>query len=146
MGAKKNHASEFKAKVVLAALREDRTPGKRFPGQALAELASRFGVHPITIGLWKKAVVQGLPRLFEGGSSSNEKESAQKALIERLYRKIDEIEVENDWIKKSGRSEPGGAVGVRRSRREAIEFEACPRTIPAGAAMRALGTGPIEWV
>jgi len=25
MGAKKNHTSEFKAKVVLAALREDRT-------------------------------------------------------------------------------------------------------------------------
>jgi len=51
MGAKKNHASEFKAKVVLAALREDRTPGERFPGQALAELASQFGVHPMTIGL-----------------------------------------------------------------------------------------------
>jgi hypothetical protein len=30
------------------------------------ELASEYGVHPITIGLWKKAVVQGLPRLFEG--------------------------------------------------------------------------------
>ena len=66
MGTKKNHTSEFKTKVVLAALREDRTPGKRFPGQALAELASQFGVHPMTTWLWKKAVVQGLPRLFEG--------------------------------------------------------------------------------
>jgi len=38
-------------------LREDRT---------MSELASEYGVHPITIGLWKKAVVYGLPRLFEG--------------------------------------------------------------------------------
>jgi len=128
MGAKKNHTSEFKAKVVLAALREDRT---------LSELASQFGVHPITIGPWKKAVVQGLPRLFEGGSSSSEKERGQKALIERLYGKIGEVEVENDWIKKSWRSESFGAVGMCRSRREALEF---------AAAMRAAGTGPIELV
>jgi len=58
MGIKKSHTNEYKAKVVLASLREDRT---------MSELASEYGVHPITIGLWKKAVVQGLPRLFEGG-------------------------------------------------------------------------------
>ena len=57
MGIKKSHTNEYKAKVVLAALREDRT---------MSELASEYGVHPITIGLWKKAVVYGLPRLFEG--------------------------------------------------------------------------------
>ena len=47
---------------------------------------------------------------------------------------------------KKWRSESFGAVGMRRSRREAIEFAACPRTIPAGAPMRAAGTGPIELV
>ena len=91
MGIKKNHTNEFKAKVALAALKGDRT---------LSELGSQFGVHPITIGLWKKAVTEGLPRLFEGGGLSNEKEKEQKALIERLYGKIGEIEMENDWIKK----------------------------------------------
>jgi len=54
----------------------------------------------MTTRLWKKAVVQGLPRFFEGGISSNEKERGQKALIERLYGKIGEVAVENDWIKK----------------------------------------------
>ena len=91
MGIKKNHTNEYKAKVVLASLREDRT---------MSELASEYGVHPITIGLWKKAVVQGLPRLFDGGRSLNGKEKEQTALIEKLYGKIGEIEVENDWIKK----------------------------------------------
>ena len=91
MGIKKSHTNEYKAKVALAALREDRT---------LSELGSEYGVHPITIGLWKKAVVQGLPRLFEGEHASNGKEKEQKVLIEKLYGKIGEIEVENDWIKK----------------------------------------------
>ncbi len=97
MGIKQNHTNEFKAKVVMAAMREDRT---------LSALASHFGVHPITIGLWKKKVIQGLPRLFEEGGLSNGKEKEQQTLIEKLYGKIGEIEVarplrvENDWIKK----------------------------------------------
>jgi len=91
MGIKKSHTNEFKAKVVMAAMREDRT---------LTELGSQFGVHPITIGLWKKVVTEGLPRLFEGGNCKNGKEKEQTALIEKLYGKIGEIEVENDWIKK----------------------------------------------
>jgi len=91
MGIKKKHTNEFKAKVVMAAMREDRT---------LSELGTAFGVHPITIGLWKKTVTQGLPRLFEGGCSPNGKEKEQQILIEKLYGKIGEIEVENDWIKK----------------------------------------------
>ena len=89
MGIKKNHTSEFKAKVALAAMREDRT---------MSELASRYGVHPIQIGRWKKTAVDGLPRVFDGKVTPEERE--RKALIERLYGKIGEIEMENDWIKK----------------------------------------------
>lgn len=90
MGIKKSHTSEYKAKVVLAALKEDRTT---------SELASEYGVHPIQIGYWKKAVKAGLARLFESGSS-NEHDKEQKALIEDLYSKIGRVEVENDWLKK----------------------------------------------
>jgi len=63
-GVKKNHTSEFKAKVVLAALPEDRTTGKRFPGQALAELASQFWVHPMTIAALEKGRGAGLAASF----------------------------------------------------------------------------------
>ena len=91
MGIKKNHTNEFKAKVVLAALREDRT---------LSELSSEYGVHPIQIGLWKKKMIGGAPRLFAEGGSSLSVDKGQKELIEQLYRKIGEVEVENDWFKK----------------------------------------------
>lgn len=91
MGIKKNHTSEFKAKVVLAALREDRT---------LSELSSEYGVHPIQIGLWKKKAAQELSCLFNIGNGSNGRALEQQDLIEKLYRKIGVVEVENDWLKK----------------------------------------------
>lgn len=89
MGIRKSHTKEFKAKVAVAALKEDRT---------LSELGSAYGVHPIQIGRWKKTALEELPRVFEGKISDDGRE--QKILIDRLYGKIGEIEVENDWLKK----------------------------------------------
>ena len=91
MGIKKNHTNEFKAKVGLAALREDRT---------LSELSSEYGVHPIQIGLWKKKMITGAPGLFAEGGASLAVDKGQKELIEQLYKKIGEVQVENDWFKK----------------------------------------------
>ncbi len=91
MGMKKNHGNEFKAKVVLAALKEDRS---------LTELASEYGVHPIQIGVWKKQVKESVSHLFEKGSNARGYEKEQKQLIEKLYEKIGQVEVENDWLKK----------------------------------------------
>lgn len=89
MRIQKKHTNEFKAKVALAAMRDDR---------GLSELAAQYGVHPIQIGRWKKTAENELPSLFERGSSPKEREV--KELIERLYGKIGEVEVENDWLKK----------------------------------------------
>jgi transposase-like protein len=86
---KKQLGKEFKAKVALAALREDRT---------LAELAGHFGVHPIQISRWKKQAAEGLAGIFLGKRANGQRDHAE--LVSELYKKIGQLEMENDWLKK----------------------------------------------
>lgn len=90
MKTRKSFDSDYKAKVALAALREDRT---------LAELSSQMGVNGNQISRWKRIAIDALPGIF-ADKKTNGRHPDQEALIAELYRKIGEIEVEKDWLKK----------------------------------------------
>ncbi len=84
------HSPAFKAKVALAAIKGDRT---------VAELASKFEVHPSQIHAWKKALLEGAGQVFEAGGYQQDKES----LIPQLYQQIGQLKVEVDFLaKRSG--------------------------------------------
>jgi hypothetical protein len=53
---RKFHTPEFKAKVALEALRGVRT---------INEIGQEFGVHPITVGHWRKELQEQAKTLFE---------------------------------------------------------------------------------
>ena len=86
---RRQHSGELKAKVVLEALRGERT---------LNEIAAHYGVHPLQITQWKKVALAGLPTLLSSRRGTKHKE--EEALTAALYQQIGQLKVELDWLKK----------------------------------------------
>lgn len=86
---RRRHSAEFKARVALAALREDKTQ---------SQLASEFGVHPLQISAWKKAAMESMPELF--GAHRGRSVCEQEELERQLYERIGRLETELNWLKK----------------------------------------------
>ena len=85
--ARRNHTPASKAKVALAALKNNRT---------IAQLAEQFDVHPNQITSWKEQLLAGAPDVFERGGSA--KSSAAEVDIKSLHAKIGELVLENDFL------------------------------------------------
>lgn len=86
---RRNHSSAFKAKVALAALREEST---------LAELSERYDLHPNQIQRWKNELINGASEVF----GSNEKERKDTDVeIDKLHSKIGQLTMERDFLSKA---------------------------------------------
>lgn len=87
MGKKRNqHSPQFKAKVALAALKNDETA---------SQIASRFGVHPTMVSTWKRKMLDGAADIF-GKNHKTQKQAEAKT--DELYRQIGQLKVENDFL------------------------------------------------
>ena len=83
---RRNHASAFKAKVALAAVKGEYT---------LAELAEQFDVHPNQIQDWKRRLIEGAEDVF-GGHADKARHNEQE--IEKRHAKIGQLAMENDFL------------------------------------------------
>jgi transposase-like protein len=86
---RKVHTPEFKAKVGLEALRGQKT---------INEIGQEYGVHPITVGLWKKEIQEQAKTLFEGKRGTKPVSAHREP--ELLFSEIGKLKVELDWLKK----------------------------------------------
>jgi len=82
-GKRKRYPAEFKAKVVLEALRGELT---------VSQLAAEHGVHQTLIGDWKRQALDGLVTVFSGKADA--KEGMREEDVEKLHAEIGQLVVE----------------------------------------------------
>ncbi len=86
---RKVHTASFKAKVALEAVREMKT---------LNEIGQEYGIHPIQVSHWKKALLDKACEVFEG--KRGPRAVSEHSDPDRLYSEIGRLKVELDWLKK----------------------------------------------
>lgn len=89
MTTRKQHSPQFKARVVVEAIRGEKT---------LSQMGSQFKVHPIQIAKWRKAALEQMPELFVDGRTR--KARSGEVDNSALYEEIGRLKVELDWLKK----------------------------------------------
>lgn len=86
MTKRTRYSAEFKAKVAKEAIKGEET---------LAQLASRFGVHPTQISSWKQQALDGLPDIFSGKANTQKSHDVE---VKKLHAKIGQLMVERDFL------------------------------------------------
>jgi len=82
------HSPAFKAKVALAAVREEDT---------IPALSKRYGVHANQIYKWKRDFLENAERAFSSGEN---RASCSSEREDQLLKKIGELTVERDFLSR----------------------------------------------
>lgn len=88
MKKRKIYPKEYKARVAMEALKEDKT---------IAEISSEYEINANLVTKWKKQLKENMASVF---IRKNEQEPDAQRQIDNLHKEIGRIQVENSWLKK----------------------------------------------
>ena len=89
MRKRRTFADTLKSKVAIEAIKGLKS---------ISELASEYDVHPQMITTWKKELLENASKLFTKGSKLKKKPAHKEE--ESLYKKIGQLQMEVDFLKK----------------------------------------------
>ncbi|MFE1572864.1 IS3 family transposase [Comamonas odontotermitis] len=124
--AGRNHSPQFKAKVALAALREDKT---------MAELCQQFELHPNQISDWKRQLLDHASDIFDAGKSASEIAPDLAPLHEKIGRQALEFGFFKQRAHQSGIAE-----------RRAMIDRSHPMTVTRQAQLLGMGRSTVYYL
>lgn len=81
----------FKKKIALEALREEKT---------IEEIAKEYNLNRVQVSQWKKELLDGAESIFVGKRKEKKALALHSDSTALLERKIGQLTIENDWLKK----------------------------------------------
>ena len=88
--SRRKHSATFKAMVALEAVKGE---------EPIAQLASRFEVHPGQVRKWRRQMEEGAAGVF--GDDRSRKKKDDQALVAQLYQQIGQLKVERDFLENA---------------------------------------------
>jgi transposase-like protein len=96
---RRNHAAAFKAKVALEAVKD---------GKTIAEIATKFDVHPNQVTEWRRQLLERAAQAFGAPAAS----ATPAVDLKALHAKIGQLTLENDFLE--GALGKAGLLSARR--------------------------------
>ena len=91
---RRTFTAETKAKIALEAMKGEKT---------VNEIAQLYEVHPNQVSQWKAEMLANASAAFDKGKRSNEAEQRHERREQKLLKKIGELSMDVDFLKKSCR-------------------------------------------
>jgi transposase-like protein len=99
---RRNHTPQFKAKLALEALKEERT---------ISEIAQDHQLNPNLIRRWRDELLEKADTVFESTKQITEqrrREEALEAERDELLKAVGTATVERDWLRRIYKNSNGG--------------------------------------